>query len=131
MMHGILAAWWLWAVPLAFAAAGTLFEHLHCESDRRHVVRGQTISILGAEPGACLSENLGRHTTLGPGWGQTLTSALPAIVPRQAEGIRVLSLLGGLTRVSSVNPSGFAWRMADRLNAKRLAVTSGCLPRHA
>ena len=61
MMHGILAAWWLWAVPLAFAAAGTLFEHLHCESDRRHVVRGQTISILGAEPGACLSENLGRR----------------------------------------------------------------------
>ena len=84
----------------------------------------QTSTILGAELGAYLSKNLGGHTTLGLGWGQTLTNALPSIVPRQAEGIRVLSLLGGLTRVSSVNPSEFAWRVADRLNAECHLLTA-------
>ncbi len=43
---------------------------------------------------------------------------LPAIVPRTADGVRVLSMLGGLTRVSEVNPSEFAWRVADRLSAE-------------
>ena len=84
----------------------------------------QTSSILGAELGAYLSKNLGGHTTLGLGWGQTLTNALPSIVPRQADGVRVLSLLGGLTRVSSVNPSEFAWRVADRLNAECHLLTA-------
>lgn len=84
----------------------------------------QTSAILGAELGAYVSKNLGGHTTVGLGWGQTLSSALPAIVPRQAEGIRVLSLLGGLTRVSSVNPSEFAWRVADRLNAECHLLTA-------
>lgn len=84
----------------------------------------QTSTILGAELGAYLSKNLGGHTTVGLGWGQTLSNALPAIVPRQAEGIRVLSLLGGLTRVSKVNPSEFAWRVADRLNAECHLLTA-------
>ena len=79
---------------------------------------GQTSEILGAELGAYLSRTLTGHATIGLGWGKTLSNALPAIVPRQADGIRVLSLLGGLTRVSSVNPSEFAWRLADRLNAE-------------
>jgi DNA-binding transcriptional regulator LsrR (DeoR family) len=81
-------------------------------------------SILGAELGAYLSSNLGADTTLGLGWGQTLTNALPAIVPRPANGIRVLSLLGGLTHVSAVNPSEFAWRVADRLNAECHLLTA-------
>ena len=45
-------------------------------------------------------------------------------MPRQADGIRVLSLLGGLTRVSSVNPSEFAWRVADRLDAECHLLTA-------
>lgn len=84
----------------------------------------QTSGILGAELGAYLSRSLSGHTTVGLGWGKTLSSALPAIVPRQAEGIRVLSLLGGLTRVSTVNPSEFAWRVADRLNAECHLMTA-------
>jgi DNA-binding transcriptional regulator LsrR (DeoR family) len=84
----------------------------------------QTSAILGVELGAYLSKNLGSDATLGLGWGQTLSNALPAIVPRQAERIRVLSLLGGLTRVSAVNPSEFAWRVADRLNAECHLLTA-------
>ena len=39
--------------------------------------------------------------TIGIGWGKTRSAAVPAIVPRNPEGIRVMSLLGGLTRVSA------------------------------
>lgn len=84
----------------------------------------QTSAILGAELGAYLSRTLAGHMTVGLGWGKTLTSALPSLVPRQAEGVRVLSLLGGLTRVSTVNPSEFAWRVADRLNAECHLMTA-------
>ena len=77
----------------------------------------QMSAILGATLGAFISETLSGHSTIGLGRGKTLSSALPALEPRQAENMRVLSLLGGLTHVSSVNPSEFAWRFADRLNA--------------
>jgi DNA-binding transcriptional regulator LsrR (DeoR family) len=83
-----------------------------------------TSTILGAELGAYLSQHLTGHITVGLGWGNTLSRALPSIVPRQADGIRVLSLLGGLTRVSSVNPSEFAWRVADRLAAECHLMTA-------
>ena len=84
----------------------------------------QISTILGAELGAYISRNVTGHATIGLGWGKTLSNALPAIVPRTPEGIRVLSLLGGLTRVSSVNPSEFAWRVADRLNAECHLLTA-------
>lgn len=67
--------------------------------------------IIGAEVGAYMS----RDMTLGLGRGTTLTSGVPAIEPRAAEGVKVLSMLGGLTRVRAINPSEFAWRVADRL----------------
>ena len=73
--------------------------------------------IIGRELGAFLSSAIEPGMNVGLGWGNTLTSALPAIEPRDADGINVVSLLGGLTRVADVNPSEFAWRAADRLSA--------------
>lgn len=84
----------------------------------------QISTILGAELGAYISRTVTGHANIGLGWGKTLTSALPSIVPRLPEGVRVLSLLGGLTRVSAVNPSEFAWRVADRLNAECHLLTA-------
>lgn len=86
--------------------------------------QNQTASILGAALGAYISQNVSSHMTIGLGWGKTLTSALPFIVSPRVEGIRVLSMLGGLTRVSSVNPSEFAWRVADKLNAECYLLTA-------
>ncbi len=60
----------------------------------------QTSSILGAALGAYISENISSHMTVGLGRGNTLTNALPSIVSPKVEGIRVLSMLGGLTHVS-------------------------------
>lgn len=78
----------------------------------------QLRAIIGAEVGAYMSTAVTSNMTIGLGWGKTLTSGVPAIVPRSADGVRVLSMLGGLTRVSEVNPSEFAWRVADRLSAE-------------
>lgn len=78
----------------------------------------QLRAIIGAEVGAYMSSAVTSNMTVGLGWGKTLTSGVPAIVPRSADGVRVLSMLGGLTRVSEVNPSEFAWRVADRLSAE-------------
>ena len=75
-------------------------------------------SIIGAELGAYISRALAPNMTVGLGWGKTLSAAVPAIVPRGPDGIRVVSLLGGLTRVSDQNPSEFAWRVAARMGAE-------------
>lgn len=79
---------------------------------------GQLRNIIGGELGAYLTEAIGPQMTLGLGWGKTLTSGLPGIEPREGDGVRIISMLGGLTRVSAVNPSEFAWRVADRLSAE-------------
>jgi DNA-binding transcriptional regulator LsrR (DeoR family) len=77
-----------------------------------------TSELIGAVLGAYVGENLSDQMTIGLGWGKTLSASLPAIEPQEQSGISVLSLLGGLTRVSGVNPSEFAWRLADRLAAE-------------
>lgn len=78
----------------------------------------QLRNIIGAEVGAYISQALTANMTIGLGWGKTLSAAVPAIVPRNPDGVRVMSLLGGLTRVSEQNPSEFAWRVAARLGAE-------------
>lgn len=74
--------------------------------------------IIGAEVGAYISQAVAANMTIGLGWGKTLSAAVPSIVPRNPDGIRVMSLLGGLTHVSDQNPSEFAWRVAARLGAE-------------
>jgi len=75
-------------------------------------------SVIGTEVGTYVSQVARAGMAIGLGWGKTLTSGLASIEPRGLEGIRVFSMLGGLTRVSSTNPSEFAWRVADRLSAE-------------
>ena len=75
-------------------------------------------AVVGRELGAYLNRRIEPDMTVGFGWGRTLLSAIPAIEPRQPVGISVISMLGGLTKVSRVNPSEFAWRAADRLAAE-------------
>lgn len=81
-------------------------------------------ALVGGELGALLNGAVRPQMTLGLGWGKTLTSGLPSIEPRGPEGLRVISMLGGLTRVSAVNPSEFAWRVADRLSAECLLLAA-------
>ena len=65
----------------------------------------QLRAIIGAEVGAFMSQAVTANMTIGLGWGKTLTSGVPALVPRAPDGVKVLAMLGGLTRVSAINPS--------------------------
>jgi DNA-binding transcriptional regulator LsrR (DeoR family) len=49
-------------------------------------------SILGTELGAYISRTVTGHMTVGLGWGNTPTSAIPSITLRQVEGIRVVAV---------------------------------------
>jgi DNA-binding transcriptional regulator LsrR (DeoR family) len=77
-----------------------------------------TPEIIGATLGSYVNEIITDNMTIGLGWGRTLSASLPSIEFRDQRGISVVSMLGGLTRVSGVNPSEFAWRLADRLSAE-------------
>ena len=76
-----------------------------------------TQEIIGAVLGGFVSEAISENMTVGLGWGKTLSASLPHIEFRERANIDVISLLGGLTRVSGSNPSEFAWRLADRVSA--------------
>lgn len=77
-----------------------------------------TNQLIGAALGEYLNDNIPDDATIGLGWGRTLSASLPAIEHREKSGVSVLSMLGGLTRVSGANPSEFSWRLADRLSAE-------------
>ncbi len=77
-----------------------------------------TASIIGAVLGGYINDNVTENMAIGLGWGKTLSASLPSIEYRDGAGVSVMSMLGGLTRVSGVNPSEFAWRLADRLSAE-------------
>jgi DNA-binding transcriptional regulator LsrR (DeoR family) len=83
----------------------------------RPVDQDRATALIGAATGAYLSEVLADGMTIGLGWGRTLSLSLPHMPNRAFQGVSVVSLLGGLTRVSSYNPSEFAWRFADRISA--------------
>ncbi len=79
---------------------------------------GKLCGILGATVGAYIADSLADNMTIGLGWGQTLSTALSAIPRRPYAGVRVVSLLGSLTKVNAFNPSEFAWRFADQVAAE-------------
>ena len=79
---------------------------------------GKCAEIIGKQMALLFNDMVGTDMSIGLGWGTTLTSGVPAIEQKSPDGLKVISLLGGLTRVAQVNPSEFAWRVADRLSAE-------------
>ena len=77
-----------------------------------------TAGIIGSMLGAYLTDSIRENMTIGLGWGKTLSASLATIPQREDSRVSIISMLGGLTRVSGVNPSEFAWRLADRLSAE-------------
>ena len=78
----------------------------------------KTSALIGSMLGAYLSDALTDNITIGLGWGETLNACLPALGAPSCKGVSVVSLLGGLSKVSSYNPSEFAWRFADKVGAE-------------
>lgn len=84
----------------------------------------QTSEVIGAVLGEYIADRLDRNITIGLGWGKTLSSTLDSIPQQDSIGVSVVSLLGGLTKVSAFNPSEFAWRLGDRLSAECLLMAA-------
>lgn len=79
---------------------------------------------LGKALGQFVSDILEDSMTIGLSWGRTLSKSLAHIESRGQTGLKVISMLGGVTRVSGDNPSEFAWRLADRLSAECLILAA-------
>jgi DNA-binding transcriptional regulator LsrR (DeoR family) len=117
-----------------------LSKHSHCVSLERELERKFKIDraivvpmpqnpemvpeIIGTVLGEYLTDILTADMTIGLGWGKTLSSCLPSIPQQQHTGVSVVSLLGGLTKVSKFNPSEFAWRLGDRLSAESYLIAA-------
>lgn len=70
-------------------------------------------SLIGLRLGALVDTLLHDKMTVSMGWGATLRASLDAMTARPLKEFTVVSLLGGLTRASGLNPSEMAWRFAD------------------
>ncbi len=73
---------------------------------------------LGEALGNYINGILTDNMSIGLGWGRTLSTSLAQIEYREQKDLKVISMLGGLTRVNRHNLSEFAWRFADRLSAQ-------------
>ena len=78
----------------------------------------RTSALIGSMLGAYLSDELADNMTIGLGWGETLNACLPSLTSSALKGVSVVSLLGGLSKVGTYNPTEFAWRFADKVGAQ-------------
>ena len=78
----------------------------------------KTSALIGSMLGAYIADQIADNMTIGLGWGETLSACLPALGAPSVKGVKIISLLGGLSKVSAYNPSEFAWRFADKIGAE-------------
>lgn len=64
----------------------------------------------------------GRHRVIGLGHGRTLAAAVQQLPRFDANGVRFVSLLGGLTRNYSANPYDVMHRLAQRTSAQAFVM---------
>jgi DNA-binding transcriptional regulator LsrR (DeoR family) len=77
-----------------------------------------TAKAVGLALGQFLSEAIPDNCTIGVGWGRTLTASLASFRPARREGVRVVSLLGGVLEAHLTNPIEFSWRLASQIGAE-------------
>ncbi len=73
----------------------------------------QLRSVLAAAAGYYLSQHLHDNMSVGVGWGRTLRLSLSSVARRSYRKLSVVSLIGGLTQSSAVNPHETASHLAD------------------
>jgi len=76
-----------------------------------------TAKSVGLALGMFLSEAISDGTTIGVGWGRTLTASLASFRAPRLDRVRVLSLLGGAIDTKFTNPVDFSWRLAGQIGA--------------
>jgi DNA-binding transcriptional regulator LsrR (DeoR family) len=78
----------------------------------------QTAKTVGLALGQFLSEVVSDGMTVGVGWGRTLMASLSSLRPMRHEGIRVVSLVGGVVRAEGTNPLEYSWRVASQFGGQ-------------
>jgi DNA-binding transcriptional regulator LsrR (DeoR family) len=73
----------------------------------------QLRSVIGVAAGQYLGKQLKDGLSIGVGWGRTLRLSLTAVPRRNLRQLSVVSLIGGLTQSSAVNPHETASHLAD------------------
>lgn len=74
--------------------------------------------ILAAAAAQYLSQHLHDNMSVGVGWGRTLRLSLPSMPRKSYRNLSVVSLIGGLTQSSAVNPHETASHLADIIGAQ-------------
>lgn len=87
----------------------------------------QLPQVIGNAAGAYLGSQLKNDISVGVGWGKTLRHSLRSVPRRNYEALSVVSLMGGLTQSSLVNPHETASHLADIVGAKCYYVAAPAL----
>ena len=83
--------------------------------------------VIAAAAAGVLSERMKEGMSIGVGWGRTLRLSIQSVARRPIAGVSVVSLLGGLTRGSAMNPHETASHLADLLGAQCYYVAAPAL----
>ena len=87
----------------------------------------QLPQVIGNAAGHYLGSQLRDNMSVGVGWGKTLRHSLRSVPRRNYEALSVVSLMGGLTQSSLVNPHETASHLADIVGAKCYYVAAPAL----
>jgi DNA-binding transcriptional regulator LsrR (DeoR family) len=83
--------------------------------------------VIATAAAAVLSARLKDGMSVGVGWGRTLRLSIQSVPRRQLGRLSVVSLLGGLTRGSAMNPHETASHLADLVGAQCYYVAAPAL----
>ena len=83
---------------------------------------GEPTATIAAAAAPYIADQLAPNMTVGVGWGRTLHATLGYLEGRAIDGMRVVSLLGGIAEAKRFNPAEFAWQFAERFDAEGFLI---------
>ena len=89
--------------------------------------RNQLPYVIGNAAGHYLGSQLKDGMSVGVGWGRTLRYSLRSVPRRSYNNLSVVSLMGGLTQASLVNPHETASHLADIVGAQCYYIAAPAL----
>jgi DNA-binding transcriptional regulator LsrR (DeoR family) len=83
--------------------------------------------VIATAAGIALADRLKDGISVGVGWGRTLRLSIQSVPRRPYRNLSVVSLLGGLTRGSAMNPHETASHLADLVDAQCYYIAAPAL----
>ncbi|MFO1120698.1 MAG: sugar-binding transcriptional regulator [Hyphomicrobiales bacterium] len=83
--------------------------------------------VIATAAGRALASRLKDGMSVGVGWGRTLRLSLRSVPRTAMPNLSVVSLLGGLTKSSAMNPHEIASHLADLLDAQCYLIAAPAL----